>query len=34
MGVWCDFERNQCIEKTGAIRILSDGAQDLLKVTK
>ena len=25
MGVWCDADRNQCNEKTGAIRMLSDG---------
>jgi len=24
MGVWCDADRNQCIEKTGAIRTLND----------
>jgi hypothetical protein len=27
MGVWCDADRNQCSEKTGAIRMLSDGAR-------
>jgi hypothetical protein len=21
MGVWCDFDRNQCSEKTGAIQV-------------